>query len=459
MTDLAALLSPRSVAVVGASRSPMKIGHTIFANLQRAAFPVYPINPRSNNIQGHQCYPDLSSLPEIVDLAIIATPARYALEPAKEAVELGVGALIVIAGGFNEAGPVGTQRQVELQAILKGSKTRALGPNTLGVFVPHLGLDTMFTDPVRSPRPPAGEIAFISQSGAVGESFMNYAADNQIGLRAFAGLGNKVDLNEVDLMEHFAHDPGTRTLLLYLEDFEDGRHFIKVCQDASGHMPVLVLKGGRTDRGARAAASHTGALATSGKLAEGALRQARAVPVYDEQQMMDAAFALTYAPPMQGSRVGILTSAGGYGVISTDLVDSNPHLCIADLSQKTVHTIKELLPFAGAANPIDLTGSATDAMFDTAIELLMVDEGVDGILAFIQFQMPLVTNRLFNITVDHFSKGTKPMVVCSIGGGMTAKYLARLRQAKIPAYPAIHRAVGSLAALALRGEYLSEATK
>lgn len=459
MADLSALLAPRSVAVVGASRSPLKIGYVIFANLQRASFPVYPINPSSERIQGQRCYPDLKSLPEVVDLVIIATPAKYALEPAREAVELGVGALIVIAGGFNEAGPEGTRRQEELQAILRGSKTRALGPNTLGVFVPHLGLDTMFTDPVRSPRPQAGEIAFISQSGAVGESFMNYAADNQIGLRAFAGLGNKADLNEVDLLEHFAHDQGTRTLLLYLEDFEDGRRFLTVCREAASHMPVLVLKGGRTDRGARAAASHTGALATSGKLAEGALRQARAVPVYDEQQMMDAAFALTYTPPMKGPNVGILTSAGGYGVITTDLVASNPHLRVADLSQETVQTIKKLLPYAGAANPIDLTGSATDSMFDTAIDLLMKDEGVNGIMAFIQFQMPLVTDRLFNITVDHFDRGTKPMVVCSIGGGMTAQYLARLRQAKIPAYPAIHRAVGSLAALAQRGEHLAEANQ
>lgn len=456
MTDLFALLSPRSVAVVGASRSPLKIGHTIFKNLQKAKVPVYPINPSATELLGQKCYPDLRSLPEVVELAIIATPAKYALEPAQDAVDLGIGAMIVIAGGFSEAGPKGIERQDRLREMLKGSKTRALGPNTLGVLVPHLGLDTMFLHESKSQRPETGFISLISQSGAVGESFMSYAAANQIGLRAFAGLGNKVDLNEADLLEHFTADPETRTLLLYLEDFVEGRRFLKCCRKAASEMPVLILKGGRTDRGARAAASHTGALASSGKVVDGALRQARALAVRDEQEMMDFAFALTYAKPMLGPRIGVLTSAGGYGVITTDLISSHPEVQMADISAETVAKVKELLPYAGAANPIDLTGSATDAMFDTGFQLLEADPGVDGILAFIQFQMPLVTDRLFNITVDNFQKGTKPIVVCSIGGGLTAHYLTRLREARVPAYPYIHRAVGSLAALAQRGAILQE---
>lgn len=457
--NLDALFSPRSVALIGASADPGKIGNVVLRNLSKGSFRFYPVNPKHTQIMGLRCYPSIADTPGPVDLAVVSLPARLTVDAVKDCVIKGVKVVIVTSSGFRESGPDGLAAEMEMVQAIRGSGTRLLGPNTMGVFIPSVGLDTLLIPPERSPRPESGPVAIISQSGAVSISFLERARAAGVGISACVGLGNKGDINENELLAHFEADPKTKCIALYLESFVDGRAFVRLAEAASKVKPIVLLKAGRSLAGSGAAASHTGAIAaTSDGLVAGALRQARIVRVFDEEELLDIAKALSVGGHIGGDRICIIASAGGYGVIAADYVESTDHgmgMRMASLSEETVRALRAIAPpFTSVRNPVDLTAGVTDEMYDKALEALQRDSGVDGIMMSLELQPPKVTEGLVDVAIRRSRSGQKPIVVCVFGGDKTEEVIRKLQKGGVAAYPTLLRAVRALAGLACRGKHL-----
>lgn len=453
------MFKPRSVALIGASANPAKLSHVALKNLSSGRFKLFPINPKDSEILGLKCYPSILDVPQEVDLAIISLPAEATIEPFRECVSKGVRIVIVTASGFRESGDDGSRLEQELIQAAKGSKTRILGPNTMGILVPSIGLDTLFIPRERSERPKSGGVALLSQSGAVSVSSLEKTRFAGMGVSSCVGLGNKADIDENDLLEYLESDKDTRCIAMYLESFSDGRRFVEIVRRISPVKPVVLLKAGRTQSGKRAAGSHTGAIATfSESLVDGALAQAGVVRVYDEEELIDTAKALACVGRIRGDRICVVASAGGYGVIAADLVESADHgagLTMARLSSATLDSLKDVVPgFSSVANPVDLTAAVTDDMYDSVLGILQKDKGIDGIMMSLELQPPNVSDALLTIAERRSKSGKTPIVVSTFAGERTDIIVRNYGERGVLAYPTIWRAVRALAALARRGKYL-----
>ncbi len=457
--SLTRLFDPESIAVVGASGSSEKIGHTIFKNLLESDSRIYAVNPYLDSMLGRTSYPSVSDLPERVDLAVIAIPAQPTVEVVKECAEVKIPFVIPVASGFSEVGEGGALLQQGLLEMVKGTETRILGPNTLGVLVPRNNLDTFFTPRERSPRPGDGPLAIVSQSGSVLTGVFETANDENVGVSCCVGLGNKVDLNENDFLEYLGQDEDTECICLYLESFQDGEQFLELCEEISPEKPIVAVKVGRTEQGQKAAASHTGALAlSSDSLVSGVFRQFGVSRAYDEIELLDLSRALAYLGHIEGDRIAVVSSAGGFGVIAADYITSQEKgmgMRMAEFSEDTKKRIIDCsLHYASAENPIDLTGGATDEMYDTVLRNLQEEKSIDVILLLVQLQTPGTTRRLLDITEKWCKNGKKPIVVCSIGGEYTRDFLKEFEERRIPSYNSLRRSILALKSLYQRGEYL-----
>lgn len=457
--SLDALFRPRSVALVGASANPSKISNVVLRNLIHGRFKIHPVNPKESEILGLPCYGSVLDIEGSVDLALVSVPAQSALGPVRECVKKGVGVVVVTSSGFRESGPDGAKLEKDLVSAVRGSKTRLLGPNTMGVFVPSRRLDTLFVQKEKSRRPRKGDIAILSQSGAVSISFLERVAASGLGMSACVGLGNKADINENDLLEYLVDDPATGCIALYLESFSDGTGFVKAINRVSPRKPVVLLKAGRTAAGSRAAASHTGAIATSSEaLINGVLRQSGVVRAYDEEELMDLAKALSLAGSIRGNRICVVASAGGYGVIASDFVESGERgvgLRMARLSDETKSKLEKVVPeFASTHNPVDLTAVVTDEMYDAVLSALQNDPGIDGIMMSLELQPPSITRGLIDIAERKSQSEGAPIIVSAFGGEHTSAMVRELERRRVAAYPTIWRAVRAIKALVDRGAYL-----
>ena len=453
------LFNPSSVAVIGASANPGKMSHVALRNLSFGKFSLFPVNPHESELLGLKCYASVLDIPGTVDLALVSLPAPATLAPVRECVKKGVGIVIVTASGFRESGPEGARLENELLKAISGSETRLLGPNTMGVFVPAQKLDTFFIPVEKSPRPGPGRVAMLSQSGAVSISFLEKAAAAGMGISACVGLGNKADVNENDLLQYLGEDPTTRSIAIYLESFSDGKGFSKIARNVSARKPVVMLKSGRTKSGSSAASSHTGALATSSDVVvDSVLRQVGVERVYDEEELADVSRALSQLDHIRDDRVCVVASAGGFGVIGADLVESNDHgagMRMAKLSKGTIRALRTLVPgFSAVDNPVDLTAGVTDDMYDRTLEILQSDPGVDCIMMSLELQPPSVTDRLIEIAGRRAGMKGAPIVVSAFGGVRTPELLVEFERRGIPAYPTIWRSIRAMRALAERGRYL-----
>lgn len=460
MVSLDKLFDPQSIAVVGASDQPGKIGNTLVVNVTHGRKRrLYPVNPNEKEVLGLKCYPSVRSIPEVVDLAILAVPAKVSVQITKECAEIGVPYVVLIAAGFGEIGEEGRTLEEQIRNAIRGTKTRAIGPNTMGVMAPRAELDAIFTPRDRSPRPKDGVISVISQSGSVLCGVYEGAEDTGVGLSTAVGLGNKVDLNENDFMEYFRDDPSTRCIVLYLESFSDGRRFLELCRETTAKKPIVAIRVGRTEKGAKAATSHTGALAKgSDALITGVFRQFGIERAYDEQDLLDVSKALAYLDHIDGDRIAVLSNTGGFGVIATDYIESKENgvglrmATISDSAKKDIMSRTQY--FASAENPIDLTGSVTNETYGEALEILQREENVDAILILLQLQAPQLTEDLADIVANKVKEGGKPAMVCAIGGSFPRPILRQFEQKSIPAYSSLKRAIWALKALYNRGVYL-----
>lgn len=446
------LFSPKAVAIIGASQDPAKIGNAILTNMMGSGYQgkILPVNPSSEEVMGLKCYPSIESLEETPELAVIALPASRTLDALKGCVRKGVKFVIVIAGGFSELGKEGKEREKQLLDVINGTGTRIIGPNTLGVYFPHSGVNTSLTSRGRLSFLPKGDIAFVSQSGALGLLTMDGVSEYQVGISAFLNLGNRIDLNEVELLDYFADDELSRSVVMYLESVPKGKEFFNKVKQISMKKPVVVLKSGRTQASAVAASLHTGAMASDDAIVNGAIAQAGAVRAYDETEMMDYGRALAYSGKLRGNRIAIITTAGGVGVITADYVSSNVNgvgMRLATLSDETKSRIREIIvPFASSNNPIDLTADGSNSDFDKVIGILEEEKEVDGIIAYPLPQTPKMGVEVVDV-IDKYKKGPKPIIVGVLGSKIARDLIIEFEKRKIPAYPSVHRTVKAMKAL------------
>ncbi|WP_455364028.1 acetate--CoA ligase family protein [[Eubacterium] cellulosolvens] len=448
--DLDPFFKPRSVAVVGASRKPRKFGHVIFKNFADSEFKgkIYPVNPNAESILGLKTYPAITEIPSQVDLAIIAVPSHIVPSTIDECISKGVKAAIIISGGFRETGKEGERLEHEIKQKIRGSDLRIIGPNCIGIYDPINHVDTLFLPRYRLRRPKEGHIAFISQSGAFGSAILDWTASQEIGVSRFISIGNKIDVDEVDLINYLADDPQTRCITVYVESIDRGREFLQTSTKAIKNKPVIVLKGGATDEGAQATLSHTGSLAGSAKIYEGAFRQTGVIQAKTVDELFDYARTLAYQPtPKEQKNIAIVTNGGGFGVISTDEV-SRLGLTLAKFSTETVKKLENALPsYALPHNPLDLVGDADVERYRSALNAVSSDPNVGIILVIVLLQTSFIESDVVDAITEAYVTYNKPVIVCTIGGDFTQILVKMLEENRIPSYPTPERAVRSIHAL------------
>jgi acetate---CoA ligase (ADP-forming) len=376
--SLRPFFAPRTIAVVGASPRRRTIGGELFRNVLKGEFrgAAYPVNRRGESVAGVRGYTDFASIPDEIELAVICVPGEYVMEAAKGALAAGVHALCVISAGFAELGAEGKERQEELLGLVRAHGARLLGPNCLGIASAAAGLNATF-----AARPvPSGNIGFSSQSGALGLAMLEAAATRGLGLSAFVSIGNKADVSSNDLLEWWESDDTTDLVLLYLESFGNPRKFARVARRLTRAKPVLALKSGTTGSGARAASSHTAALAGSDAAVDALFRQAGVLRAQTLEELLDVASLLATQPLPHGRRVGVVTNAGGLGILCADACEASG-LELPPPSPETVAALRDLLPAeASVANPIDMLGSATAGAYERVVPLLLADPAFDAVI-------------------------------------------------------------------------------
>ncbi len=447
------LLSPRSVAVIGASTRPESVGRAVFANILLGDYQgiVYPVNPKAKSILGVRAYPSVLEIPDEVDLAVVIVPARAVPQVLEECGAKGVPAAVVISAGFKEIGPEGAALERQVQEIAQKHGIALVGPNCLGLIntAPDVKLNATFA---RS-TPPPGTIAFVSQSGAVGVAALEYAESEHIGLSKFISVGNKAVLHENHLLKALADDPHTDVILLYLEDLEDPKGFIELAREITGELPqkkpILAIKSGRTREGARAAASHTGALAGSDEVYDSLFHQCGVLRVETLEELFEYAQALALQPAPRGDRVAIVTNAGGPGIMATDACVRRG-LRLAPLSDETKRKLREgLPPTASVQNPIDLIGDADERRYAHALKLVLNDETVDAVIVICTPQMMANLEAIARTVAEAArSQREKPVLACFMALEELGETLQILERAKIPNYRFPEAAARALAEMA-----------
>ncbi len=453
------LFNVKSVAVIGASQDPMKIGHAIMENVLGTGFSgkIYPINPANKEIMGLRCYMNVTEVKDSIDLVVIALPASRSVEALSQCVAARVKCVIIVAGGFSELGGEGRALQDQINEMIKGTQTRVIGPNTVGVLFPYSNLNTALTPKERIYYPGRGEIAFISQSGALGLLTMDSITEYDLGISGFVNIGNRTDIDESDLLQAFSEDIHTKSIAVYLESVSDGNKFYETVKRVNLKKPVVVLKTGRSEASSRAASFHTGALASDDRVIDGILKQAGVQRALDEVDLIDYGKALAYGKPLKGKRIAIITTAGGAGVVTTDLLTSNEYGPALDLTKfndtETAEMKKAVLPFASVANPIDLTADGNVDTYEIILDVISKSGNVDGIIAYALPQTPKIDLGI----VDVLSKyaRNKPMVVGVIGNRLAKDVLRELEKKRIPAYPSISRSVKAMKVLYNYGHFLN----
>ncbi len=451
---LDALFKPESIAVIGASRKPGKIGYTILKNIIEYGYKgrVYPVNPAAKEILGIKAYPSVLDIPDKVDMGIIVVPADKVLKVAKDCGEKGVKVLVVITAGFSEVGNVAAEE--ELVKIAREYGMRVLGPNIFGVAYTPVKLNATF-----GPRDiREGGIAFISQSGALGIALMGWTVMEEIGLSALVSMGNMTDIDVAEVSKYLADDPHTKVITIYLEGLKPGtgRKFVETMKDVVKKKPVIVIKAGRSKRGAAAAASHTGSLAGLDQVYTAAFKQTGILRAYTVEEMFDWARAFASQPLPSGSRTIIITNGGGVGVLATDAAEEHGIPLIQPdpwLRQK----FQEAMPWFGSPkNPIDLTGQAVVENYVKALEVAYESDQIDNIILLYCRTAILdprdLAKAIIEVVREHSDKN-KPVLVGMVGGEDVYEAMKILNKNNIPAYPSPERAVSSLAALIKYVEY------
>jgi acetyltransferase len=458
------LLSPASIAVIGASTQPGKVGHDIFKNLagdpersrgatQGFKGALYPINPKPGEIAGYKTIASLSDIGKPVDLAVIVTPAPTVAPLIEECAALKIRHIVVVTAGFGETHtPEGKAMEEQIRSIARRNDIRLVGPNCLGILRPSIGLNASFAKEM----PPRGNIALISQSGATAVGLMDGAADFGLGFSAVFSIGNKTVLDECDFVEICAKDEETRVIGLYLESIRDGRRFLRIARDITNGnaafdgrgKPIVLLKAGVSEHGGKAASSHTGALAGSDAGVEALCAQAGIRRAHSTEEFLDLLHVLSSQPPLATPRIAIITNAGGPGILATDAAEA-AELQLPSLEEKTLTMLKAALPAsASTGNPIDVIGDAGLDRYAAALKACAEDPNIDGLVALLTPQVMTPCEDIANAIVTMHKKAPMiPVTTSFVGGASVEKARRILRAAFIPTFDTPERAVRAMAAL------------
>jgi acetyl coenzyme A synthetase (ADP forming)-like protein len=446
--SMQAFFEPRTVAVIGADRTRGRIGSEILNNLQESGFrgQIVAVNPNATSIQGVPSYPRVTDVPGDVDLAVIVVPAARVDGVVDDCLAKGVKALVVISAGFSETGAAGRAREAALVEKIRASGVRMIGPNCMGILNtdPEVRLNATFS-PV---YPPEGRVAMLSQSGALGLAILNYARRLNLGISTFVSVGNKPDVSGNDLLQYWEEDPRTDVILLYLESFGNPRNFGPIARRVSRSKPIVVVKAGRSRAGARAASSHTGALAESDAVVGALLRQSGVIRTRTLEELFDVASLLSHQPLPKGNRVAIVTNAGGPGILAADACEAYG-LPLAALSAETAAALRAFLPAeASVGNPVDLLASASAEDYRRAVRLVLADPAVDSLLVI--FIPPLVTDAdtVAAAVVEEAGQSSKTVLATFMGAKGAPPGLA-----PIPCYPFPESAVTALSRATEYGEW------
>jgi len=442
---------PQSVAVVGASRTPGRLGHSILRNILNLGYKgrLFPVNPSASDIEGLRTYPSVAAIPEAVELAVIAVPAHLVLDIMRDCQRKAVKGVVVIASGFAEAGPEGVERQRELVRLAAEAGIRVIGPNTTGILSPYSKFTTTFVD-LQGVK--EGAIAFVAQTGMfAGMMFEWIFSAQHFGLSRVIGLGNKADVADDEALDYLAQDEATRVVIMYLEGVKDGRRLLASAERLVQRKPLVVLKGGKTEEGARAAHSHTGSMAGRDEVFEALFRQVGAIRVGDFDELLDLGKTFAYQPLPRGNRLGIITLSMGAGVLATDTCLESG-LVPARLGPQTLARVKEKMPaWATLGNPMDVEPLAEvitqEGAYRLGLDAALSDPGVDlALLIMGTFGMPRVhADYVIEVARAH---PEKPVAVCIIGKADIYNQLFQvMEEAGIPVFVSVRRAVTSLAAL------------
>jgi acetyl coenzyme A synthetase (ADP forming)-like protein len=451
--DLDPFFKPKSIAVVGATPSPGKIGNIVIENLYSDGYPgkIFLVNPNYPEILGMTCYPTIIDCPEVPDMTVVVVPAKIVPEVMEQAGTKGTKAVTIISAGFSEGDAEGKEREKVVLEIAKRYGMRIIGPNSLGVISPHHKMNASFA----RMAPLAGPIAFFSQSGAFCTAAIEYSVGEMLGFSAFVSSGNKADADDADFVNYFASDPKTKCIAAYMESTRKGPELFRALDKASRKKPIVILKSGRSPRGAKAATSHTGALAGSDASFDAVFKQTGVFRAKTMFELFDAAQALSGQPPMVGDGIAIVTNAGGMGVIATDCA-SDLDLPLADLSNETLQAIGKVCPPTWSwGNPVDIIGDADTARYSNVLEIVGQAPEVKGILVIAARQ---AATNLFQIAkwISITSKlSGKPTVACF--AGIEDPESEQFLDGKgIPVMSVPERAITALHALSLRGKYLQK---
>jgi len=443
--NLKYVFEPRSIALFGASPTPNKVSNVILKTLIEGGFPgkLYPINPKYQEIVGLKCYPDLNTIKKQIDCAIIATPAATVPEILKQCAVWKVRGVVLITAGFSEAGEEGKKLEDEIRDICNKNNISLIGPNCLGVHNPATRIDSIFLPIYKLQRPKPGNIAFITQSGAIGSTIVDLAAYNGIGISKFVSYGNAAVIDEVDLLEYLENDPKTKTIVAYIEGAKNGRRLYEAMKRINKKKPIIALKAGKFARSGEAAKSHTGNIAGSYLAYKAAFKQAKVVEADSIEDLFD--FMKIFSQPMpKGNRVAIVTNGGGMGVLTADAVELN-ELQFANFSEETKVGLKKILPdFGNVGNPLDLIAEADADKYASALDFFMQDDNVDVILVIALLQTPPMDERVLNVLIRVSDERKKPIAVISLGGEYTENYQRHLNMYDVPSYSSPNAAVRTM---------------
>lgn len=400
---------PKTVAVVGVSRDENKIGHVIFKNLLENKFRVFPITPNAQEILGVRCHSSVAEIKEKIDLVIICVHQDLVMSILEDCRYMKIKNVLIISSGYGEIGNL--KSELELKEFVTNNEIRVIGPNCLGLFDAYSGMDSIFISKDKLKRPKKGGISFICQSGALGGAVLDLLASKDAGFSKFISYGNAVDVNESDLLEYLDKDKHTKVICLYIEGLRDAVKFFNVCKKIK--KPIIVLKGGITAEGSKAAISHTGSMAGTKEVFYGVFDQLNMIRVDSLEQMFDAALLFDKETKVKNNRVLILTNGGGFGILAADAIGNSKNLKLAELGINTKKALRKNLPNTiNIGNPLDIVGDATDERYNFALTNAINDKNVDIIVVIVLYQTPTLDEKVLDV-ISRFKK--KPVILVATG--------------------------------------------
>ncbi len=454
MSDLDFLFKPKSVAIVGVSEDPIKLGSVLMSNLIKAGYEgeIYPVNPKYQELMGLKVYPSIASIPTDVDLVCVVVPPQFVKGILEESGTKNVKGAVIITAGFKEVGDEGIKLENEIQEVATKNNIRILGPNCLGAIIPGSKVNVSFA----ASKPKDGNIAFLSQSGAFCTAILDMSLEKNLGFSHFISFGNKADINENDLIENWIADDSVKVIGGYIEEISAGHKLTEMYTASKAKKPLIILKPGESQEAQKAISSHTGSMAGSIQTFKTAMEQSGIVVATEVNQMFNMMMSFSWSVLPKGNRVAIITNAGGPGIIATDAI-MNHGLKMAEISEETKAKIKPFLPVtASLHNPVDVIGDALAERFKAPIDVLIEDENVDAILIILTPQLVTQVEDTAKLIINSAKISKKPIYPVFLGGKYVSFGLQRLYDENIPAFRYIKDAVDVIEAMYKYSNYLSQ---